>query len=334
MGISLHGKPRQIQAYLTMREQVRSWKRSMLALALIQISTWSDGLAISPSWPRIRSAALQARGERKQRVFCGDAPIVAMQRLRVLKHELLRVVAATLLVPAEAITSPPMIEPAPASSEESACRSAASRVLRRWSAQAATVDDITADDGAGPFTYGEVTEVGARQLFAYMGAQGGLTQGPISFYDLGSGAGKLVVQAYMELPHAHRVVGVELAPARHAAAFECWTTLESAARRVRQLSIRCSAVPIPATECRTGAAEGSSGSGVEFLAGDLFALDVSDATHIYIASLCFPPEMMLRLAQKIVRDVAGRLDQVQCVATLQRFPKVWEDHWFGEPKVE
>ena len=60
--------------------------------------------------------------------------------------------------------------------------------------------------GPNPSTYGEVTTLGARQLFYYMGMTTKERDHPpthqpdtIVFCDLGMGRGKLVVQAFLEL---------------------------------------------------------------------------------------------------------------------------------------
>ena len=56
--------------------------------------------------------------------------------------------------------------------------------------------------------------------------------------------------------------------------------------------------------------------------GDLFQMDISTATHIYIASLCFTDEMMSMLSTKISNEGG---DQLQYVATLKPFPIDFED---------
>ena len=74
-----------------------------------------------------------------------------------------------------------------------------------------------------PSTYGEITPLGARQLF---GAMELLDDGPRKpkhqvshghFFDLGSGTGKLVGQAVLELPNkrVEKATGIELSPSRH-----------------------------------------------------------------------------------------------------------------------
>ena len=56
--------------------------------------------------------------------------------------------------------------------------------------------------------------------------------------------------------------------------------------------------------------------------GDLFQMDISTATHIYIASLCFTDEMMSMLSTKISNEGG---DQLQYVATLKPLPTDFEE---------
>jgi hypothetical protein len=217
------------------------------------------------------------------------------RRLSVVAHGVLRVAAALFLIPAESLTAAPMIEPAPASPAEAACRKASSKVLSGWRPHVGEEPAVASDQGGagfGPSTYGEVTELGARQLWRYMEADGPGAPGPkpICFVDLGSGTGRLVAQAFMELPRARRCVGIELDRSRHAAAAHSWEESKHAARRVREGHHFDSA---RMHSCAT----------LELLEGDLFELDVSEATHVFVASLCFSPTMMERLAAKLACEV-------------------------------
>ena len=72
-----------------------------------------------------------------------------------------------------------------------------------------------------------------------------------------------------------------------------------------------------------------SKANIEFQQDDILNTDLHNATHIYIASLCFPPRLMKELETKIVKECScnsshknhhvGDADGV-IVATLQRFP--------------
>ncbi len=115
--------------------------------------------------------------------------------------------------------------------------------------------------------------------------------------------GRLVVQTFLEVPRLQRAVGVELEASRHDSAIQAWNSIEQQAHALRasrgdQSSVFC------------------DDAIVQFIQGDLFQVDLSDVTHVYVASLCFPTEMMERLAYKLLTE-ASRL---QVVATLQPFP--------------
>ena len=239
------------------------------------------------------------------------------ENLAIAKYTLLRVAAAILSVPSDVFTSPPMLEPTIRSPIERAHRDAVSRILAQsWNQsdgfKISSAEELLVNEGCSeehlPSTYGEITKLGARQLFSYMKVK---EERDIVFYDLGSGTGKLVVQAYAELPPLLRVVGVELAPARHATAVCAWNSMRDTIGDIRTMGAPC-------TEAQ-----------VDFQQGDLFQADVSDATHVYIASLCFTNDMMERVADKLASEALG----LRCVATLKEFPKRFQ--WrFGNAKVD
>ena len=166
-----------------------------------------------------------------------------------------------------------------------------------------------------PSTYGEITPLGSRQLFDYMNmythqsALNNKKKQDIIFYDLGSGAGRLVAQSFLELPRIRKAIGVEMAASRHESAVSAWGKLVDSGRAddIRRMGVGNTL----RNTCANEAAEC-----VQFNEGDLFDLDVSDATHIYASSLCFTEVMMTDLASKLNSE-APRL---QCVATLQQFP--------------
>lgn len=172
-------------------------------------------------------------------------------------------------------------------------------------------DDTLFDtDGESPRpeTYGEVTSLGARQLFRQLGLTAEATQNEhpeYQFFDLGSGGGRLVIQAHLEMPSVLKSVGVELSHSRHKAATSMWGKLResSEARRIR------------------ASAEESWGLRsvdpvVELHEGDLYSLDISEATHIYVSSLCFSEDMLERLVEKIELE-GGRL---KVLASLRLLP--------------
>ena len=147
------------------------------------------------------------------------------------------------------------------------------------------------------YTYGEVTGVGARQLAEEMGissakARGG--EGRIIFYDLGSGVARLVVQMVLDNPIAiNKSVGVELSKERHDVASSVLSRLRSSEYKSDLLSK------------------------VELSNADALEYDFSDATHIYISSLCFPRQVLEEL-----QNIILTLDNVRVVAALNRLDKL------------
>eukprot|EP00957_Ditylum_brightwellii_P115818 8834320-Ditylum_brightwellii.AAC.1 len=96
------------------------------------------------------------------------------------------------------------------------------------------------ESGSKPSTYGEVTTIGGRQLFDVMGLynvgdddNGSRNGGGRVFYDLGSGTGKLVAHAAMEIiPMSSsssyglkKSSGIELSNSRHEMAISSWSNL-------------------------------------------------------------------------------------------------------------
>lgn len=137
------------------------------------------------------------------------------------------------------------------------------------------------DHSGGHQAYGELTMRGARAVQALL-----LPQQNDVFYDLGSGAGRLVVQAALEWP-CHRAVGLELAQSRHRVGE---LALSRAAPHVRQrVSLRCEDM-IACARCE-------------------------DATLVYVASLLFDDAFMSQLGERL-----SELPRLRAIASLRRFP--------------
>ena len=171
------------------------------------------------------------------------------------------------------------------------------------------------------YTYGEVTPLGARQLAGVMFSSKGLKDcckhkdcfnecrnGPfnhseaIVFYDLGSGTGRLTAQVFLDHCFVRKAVGVELSAARHAAASDS----------LFQLS--------------TSLGEGSDS--IHFLNADALAADISDATHIFISSLCFPAALSDDLANRILHEVAtAAAPRIRVVAALTVLKRLELSGW-------
>jgi hypothetical protein len=222
-----------------------------------------------------------------------------------------RIAGAILLCPPDVIESTlPMIAPLPSSLEELRHRQAVDQILEKcWGTgdgfEVQLADEWIVNGGSlegpelyRPSTYGEVTSLGARQLFDRMGMTTPTTEtSDVFFMDLGSGAGKLVAQANLELKRPKRTVGVELAPSRHQAALEARNKLFTISYESLSLNR-----PLSST--------------LEFIEGDLLQADISQATHIYVSSLCFTTNMMRQLEEKLKTQASN----LKCVASLQPFP--------------
>lgn len=115
--------------------------------------------------------------------------------------------------------------------------------------------------------YGEITPSAAKQLFGYLELK------PRDvFYDLGSGVGKVVMQAALSTK-ARKVVGVELARSRY-----------KLAEQVRKQAVKEGLI---------------RADKAEFRCEDLMKTDLSDATFIYTCSTAFPPAFMRRLTRHL-----------------------------------
>jgi len=181
------------------------------------------------------------------------------------------------------------------------------------------------DDKRKPSTYGEITPLGTRQLFGAMELlDDSNTMGNCQFVDLGSGAGKLVGHAVLELPTLERATGVELSPSRHQAALTAKQALieylKQRNRNENENEIE-NENKIPG-EWFMDAKEFDKK--LQLIEGDLFDVDLSTATHIYVASLCFPDSLMLRLEERLSQRIARQQDEsvakLQWIATLREFP--------------
>jgi hypothetical protein len=165
------------------------------------------------------------------------------------------------------------------------------------------------------FTYGEVTVTGTRQLIHFMGMEqieaheGASYNEPVIFYDLGSGAGKLVVHMFLE-----KVVtaskGIELSKPRHRIACKAWENAQKnmglGYKDISYLSHQEDGERVEAPR-------------VKFLNQDVLDADFSDATHIFVSSLCFPAELTEDLS-KIIIDNYHKYGKLQLVAALSDLP--------------
>ncbi len=120
----------------------------------------------------------------------------------------------------------------------------------------------------GSPTYGELTPSAVKKLVEYLGLNH-----RDSFYDLGSGTGKVVLQAAMTVP-LRRAIGIELAPSRCKDA-------RSILRQARKQGL------VRAKTCW-------------FRNHDLLSAKLDDASVIYTCSTAFSRTFMAKLARKLI----------------------------------
>jgi len=176
-------------------------------------------------------------------------------------------------------------------------------LLRYWDEHAGFEKQVGDDaEEDHPKTYGEVTPLGVRQLAWEMGISNEnctintASSRSMVFYDLGSGVGRLVTQLYLDQPHAivDKAVGVELAWDRHELAQQALVGIQN--------EVGCTDPP-----------ESDLCPPIRFIHGDATQVDWSDATHLFLSSLCFPDVVLESLQQTILQ-----LPEVQVVAALNR----------------
>jgi hypothetical protein len=202
-----------------------------------------------------------------------------------------------------------------------------------------------------PSTYGEITPLGARQLFDAMGLldynknininnRKSQHSNPHAdtdtdtdtdtddgngahFYDLGSGTGKLVAQAVLELSSPllkgrtllKKATGIELSPSRHKSAIQSKQNTLNALCNNKELKFSSSLSSSLSGQqyeyIYNDAASSIISNKLELIQGDLFDIDLSTATHIYIASLCFPDNLMLKLEERLMTLITSVSQQQQ-----------------------
>lgn len=142
-------------------------------------------------------------------------------------------------------------------------------------------DIRTIDASGGHQAYGELTVRGVREVQKLL-----LPTPNDCFVDLGSGAGRCVLQAALEWP-CRSAIGVELSESRHLVG------IRALARAPPELRARAVLLQEDMLTCRK----------------------LEEATIVYCASLLFDDAFMARLASRL-----ASLPRVRMIATLTRFP--------------
>ena len=135
------------------------------------------------------------------------------------------------------------------------------------------------DASGGHECYGELTVEGTSELLQLVP----LARDDV-FFDLGSGAGRVIAQIAMQRPEV-RAVGIELSQTRHAVACAALERLAPAPHRAAAVH------------------------------GDILAAPCDGATVVFIAGLLFDDGFMRRLGERL-----AALPRVRAIATLRPFP--------------
>ena len=143
--------------------------------------------------------------------------------------------------------------------------------------------EIIRKNGGNP-TYGEITHDSTTKLFKILN----LTKDDV-IYDLGSGVGKFILQAYLNTT-VKKTVGVELSKTRIKLANEALSRFKIQNHLRKNASI-------------------------EFREENFSKTDISDAIVIYLCSTCFSPELMKAISNKMLKCKKGLK-----IATLKTLP--------------
>ena len=112
------------------------------------------------------------------------------------------------------------------------------------------------------FVYGEISKEGVNKLANYLKTFSG------TFYDIGSGNGKLVIHLSLLL-NFNEYIGVEIVELRHKYAMKINETI---------------------------------GQKVKFICQDVLELDISDANFIFLDDLMFPKNLRIKVNSKIPKE--------------------------------
>eukprot|EP00747_Dinoflagellata_sp_TGD_P220235 gnl/TRDRNA2_/TRDRNA2_92234_c0_seq1.p1 gnl/TRDRNA2_/TRDRNA2_92234_c0~~gnl/TRDRNA2_/TRDRNA2_92234_c0_seq1.p1 ORF type:complete len:707 (-),score=121.10 gnl/TRDRNA2_/TRDRNA2_92234_c0_seq1:30-2150(-) len=145
-------------------------------------------------------------------------------------------------------------------------------------------------------TYGELLPVSLAKLFGGRGLFGVAAGADDAFVDLGSGTGKLPIQAF--LAGLRSSVGIELDGDRHAFGAQA---VESLRALLPQNCFASEGLPGSNSEGRSELRYAERLASLQ--QGDLLALPVENASIVFAASLCFPNELLQALADKLRREL-------------------------------
>mmetsp|Transcript_70438 Transcript_70438/g.206044 ORF Transcript_70438/g.206044 Transcript_70438/m.206044 type:complete len:692 (-) Transcript_70438:102-2177(-) len=145
---------------------------------------------------------------------------------------------------------------------------------------------------AREMTYGELRPEALTMLLEGDGLMGVPAESQDAFVDLGSGTGKLAIQAFLHGLHDSR--GVELAEDRHGLA----------AAALASLNEKLNSSHLNASQGLTQLSLQHGGATVALAQGDLLQYDLAAATSVVFSStLCFPESLLAGLAAKLRNEL-------------------------------
>lgn len=125
------------------------------------------------------------------------------------------------------------------------------------------------------------------------------------FVDLGSGRGKVVTQVFLTTS-VKKAVGIEVRPDLHSQAVAAATRIQA---------------ELPAFY--------ESNRGLNFLLGSMFDIPFSDATVLWVNSVCFAPDMLVQLAK-----IINAFGAIHTVLALRPIPNLKKLNFKRSVRVE
>lgn len=150
---------------------------------------------------------------------------------------------------------------------------------------------------------------------------------PVIFYDLGSGAGKVVVQMILE-GVVTASIGVELVEARHRLAVQAWDGVQLQLQLLAEDQKQTSFSPMTyMSKCVPQQNDIKDNATAAFVVEtpcvqlrnqDILEADFSDATHVYFSSLCFSDDVVTKVGTilKQNRIQHGKLQVVVALSNI------------------
>jgi len=160
--------------------------------------------------------------------------------------------------------------------------------------------------------YGEVLPEGIQTLLDVLDDEMPITESDV-FVDLGSGTGKIVLQAALSTP-CKKVVGIELSATRHKHGID-------AMKNAGRIAKECKSTELDNDEslCKEYAqktVDALTSGRLQIIHGDIMKPTYNDATHLYAASTTWPDTLLHTVAEIAVKQITN----VKTFSTLRPLP--------------